>query len=132
VSPVRRLAARQRARLRMGRAGGRAMRRLQRAQARLASALAGDAELAGNAELARNDVTVSLGGVPHLVESREVGRRRRAVLVRRHQMLALGLATAGRPPGRLSVLASSAAVEVFVAVLVVVGVGVAIRALGGA
>ena len=120
VSPVRRLAARQRARLRMGRAGGRAMRRLQRAQAQLASALAGD------------KAAVSLAGVPHLVETREVGRRRRAVLVRRHQMLALGLATGGRPPGRLAVLASSAAVEVFVAVLVVVGIGVAIRALGGA
>ena len=71
VSPLRRLAARHRARRRLGFAGGRAMRRLQRAQAQLASALARDPGF----------------------DAGEVGRRRRAVLVRRRQMLALGLAT---------------------------------------
>jgi RsiW-degrading membrane proteinase PrsW (M82 family) len=127
ISPVRRLAARQRARLRMGRAGGRAMRRLQRAQARLASALAGDGAVAGTG------AAVNQAGRPRrLVESREVRRWRHAVLVRRHQMLALGLATGGRPPGRLAVLTASAAAELFVVVLLLVAIGVAVRALGGA
>src|SRR6185369_6418393 len=66
VSPRRRLAARQRARDRLGAAGARAVRRLQRAQARLAVALSRD-------------------------PAGEVPRRRREVLRRRHQLLALAL-----------------------------------------
>lgn len=75
VSPRRRLAARRRARLHLGSAGGRAVRRLQRSQARLAVALSRDP-----------------GG--------KVLRRRRDVLRRRHQLLALSLhhSSVGRGP----------------------------------
>jgi hypothetical protein len=73
VSPRRRFAARRRARARLGRAGGRAMRRLQRAQAQLAVALSRD-------------------------PGAEVGQRRRDVLGRRHQLAAVSLA--GGPTNR--------------------------------
>lgn len=68
VSPLRRLAERRRARHRLGRAGGRAVRRLQRAQANLAVTLARAA-----------DRTCG----PH-----EVARDRREVLLRRRELLA--------------------------------------------
>ena len=72
VSPRRRLAARRRARDRLGGAGARAVRRLQRAQAQLAAALSRD-------------------------PGAEAWRRRRDVLRRRHQLLALALDGADRP-----------------------------------
>ncbi|HLT10940.1 MAG TPA: PrsW family glutamic-type intramembrane protease [Micromonosporaceae bacterium] len=68
VSPLRRLAERRRARHRLGRAGGRAVRRLQRAQAKLAVTLARAAERTCG---------------PY-----EVARRRREVLLRRRELLA--------------------------------------------
>lgn len=68
ISPLRRMAERRRARHRMGRAGGRAVRRLQRAQARFAVALACAADRAAGAA--------------------EVAQRHRDVLVRRRQLLA--------------------------------------------
>jgi RsiW-degrading membrane proteinase PrsW (M82 family) len=75
VSPHRRLAERRRARVRLGRAGGRAVRRLQRAQARLAVALSRD-------------------------PGAKVLLRRREVLRRRHQLLALSLRRMSAGPGR--------------------------------
>jgi RsiW-degrading membrane proteinase PrsW (M82 family) len=106
VSPSRRFAARRKARLRLGRHGARAVRRLQRAQARLAVALSRDP-----------------GG--------EVMRRRRDVLARRHQLLALGLAAGAGPVRRAAVIKATATVilELITIAVIVVGVGLAIRAL---
>jgi protease PrsW len=108
VSPLRRFAARRHARLRLGLAGGRAVRRLQRAQARLAVAVARDP-----------------AGV--------VTRRRREVLRRRHQLLALGLAGGTGPVKRAATLTAAATMlgEVALIGVLVVGVGLAIRAFGG-
>jgi RsiW-degrading membrane proteinase PrsW (M82 family) len=107
ISPLRRFAARRHARLRLGRAGGRAVRRLQRSQARLAVAVARD-------------------------PAAEVTRRRRDVMARRHELLALGLTGTG-PTRRAAVLTGVATVigELLVVGLLVVGVGLAIRAFGG-
>jgi RsiW-degrading membrane proteinase PrsW (M82 family) len=106
VSPSRRFEARRKARLRLGRAGSRAVRRLQRAQAKLAVALSRD-------------------------PGAEVMRRRRDVLSRRHQLLALGLAAG--PVRRAAVLTATATVvlELIALAVIVIGVGLAIRALGG-
>ncbi len=108
VSPRRRVAARRRARLRLGRAGAAAVRRLQRAQAQLAVAVSRD-------------------------PGAEVLRRRREVLARRHQLLALSIAVRGAVIGRTATVAAAAAVvaEVAVIALLIVGIGIAIRALGG-
>ncbi len=108
VSLRQRIRARRRARLRLGRGGARAVRRLQRAQARLAVALSRD-------------------------PGAEVSRRQREVLVRRHQLLALGIAAAGTPVRRSAALAAAAVVvaETLVVALLVLGIGLAIRALGG-
>jgi len=109
VSPLRRFAARRHARLRLGRAGGRAVRRLQRAQARLAVAVSRD-------------------------PAAEVTRRRREVLSRRHHLLALGLAAGTGPVRRATVLTAAATVlaELATVAALVLGVGLAIRAFGGA
>jgi RsiW-degrading membrane proteinase PrsW (M82 family) len=108
VSPLRRFAARRHARLRLGRSGGRAVRRLQRAQARLAVAVSRD---------------------PAAV----VTRRRREVLTRRHQLLALGLAAGTGPAKRAAALTFAATVVAELAMIgvIVFGVGLAIRAFGG-
>jgi hypothetical protein len=108
VSPRRRMEARRRARLRLGRPGARAVYRLQRAQAHLAVAIARDP-----------------GG--------EVLRRRRDVLRHRHQLLALGLAAGGGKMRRSAALRASAVLvfETVAVGLLVVGIGIAIRALGG-
>ena len=107
ISPMRRFAARRRARLRLGRAGGRAVRRLQRSQARLAVAVARD-------------------------PAAEVTRRRRDVMTRRHELLALSLAGTG-PTRRAALLTGVATVigELLVVAALVLGVGLAIRAFGG-
>jgi RsiW-degrading membrane proteinase PrsW (M82 family) len=107
ISPLRRFTARRRARLRLGRAGGRAVRRLQRSQARLAVAVARDS-------------------------AAEVIRRRRDVMIRRHDLLMLSLTGTG-PTRRAAVLTGVATVvaELLVVALLVVGVGLAIRAFGG-
>ena len=104
VSPRRRVAARRRARLRLGWAGARAMRRLQRAQAQLAVALSRD-------------------------PGAEVLRRRRDVLSRRHQLLALGMNGRGRPPRRPAVLIGATVAEALVVGALVLGVALAIRKL---
>jgi RsiW-degrading membrane proteinase PrsW (M82 family) len=105
VSPRRRLAARQRARDRLGGAGARAVRRLQRAQARLAAALSRD-------------------------PAGEVRRRRREVLRRRHQLLALALDGADRPMRRTTV--PVVVIGVVLGVAAVVGVAVAIELIPNA
>ena len=105
VSPRRRLAARQRARDRLGAAGARAVRRLQRAQARLAVALSRD-------------------------PAGEVPRRRREVLRRRHQLLALALNGADRPTRRTTV--PVVVIGVVLGVAAVVGVAVAIQLIPNA
>jgi RsiW-degrading membrane proteinase PrsW (M82 family) len=108
VSPRSRVRARQHARLRLGRAGGRAVRRLQRAQARLAVAISRD-------------------------PGAEVVRRRREVLVCRHRLMALSIAASGAPERRYAFAAASAAVvaEAVVVGLILLGLGYAIAALGG-
>jgi RsiW-degrading membrane proteinase PrsW (M82 family) len=108
VSPLQRVAARRKARLRLGWAGARAVRRLQRAQAQLAVAVSRDP------------------GV-------EVLRRRLDVIARRHQLLALSLAAGQLPRRRATALNAPAvfALQVLVVGLLVVGIGLAIRALGG-
>jgi hypothetical protein len=105
VSPRRRLAARQRARDRLGGAGARAVRRLQRAQAQLAAALSRD-------------------------PGAEVRRRRRDVLRRRHQLLALALDGADRPLRRTAV--PVLVIGVVLGVAAVVGVAVAIELIPNA
>jgi RsiW-degrading membrane proteinase PrsW (M82 family) len=103
VSPRRRLAARKQARSRLGVAGARAMGRLQRAQAQLAVAISRD-------------------------PGAEVLRRRRDVLVRRHQLIALGIrGNARRPSGLMA--SGVLAVEILALSLVVLGVALAIRLL---
>jgi hypothetical protein len=106
VSPRRRVAERRRARLRLGWAGARAVGRLQRAQARLAAALARD-------------------------PGAEVLRRRRDVLGRRHQLLALGMNGRGRPARRPSARVASAVgiAEALLVGLVLLGLALAIRDL---
>jgi protease PrsW len=101
ISPRRRLAARRRARLRLGAAGARAMGRLQRAQAQLAVAISRD-------------------------PGAEVTRRRREVLTRRHQLAAVGLRGRER---RLSGLVATAVLlgEIAVIVLMVLAVAIGIR-----
>jgi hypothetical protein len=108
VSPRKRVAERRVARLRLGWAGARAVRRLQLAQARLAVAVSRD-------------------------PSAEVLRRRLDVLARRHQLLALSLAAGPLPRRRLTALSTPAmfALQLVLVCLLVVGVGLAIRALGG-
>jgi protease PrsW len=103
VSPRRRLAARRRARIRLGSAGARALGRLQRAQAQLAVAISRD-------------------------PGAEVLRRRRDVLVRRHQLIALGIRGSGRRPSTL-VASGMLAAEILGLSLVVLGVALAIRLL---
>jgi hypothetical protein len=105
VSPRRRVAARRRARVRLGWAGARAVRRLQRAQAQLAVALSRD-------------------------PGAEVLRRRRDVLSRRHQLLALGMNGRGRPPRRPAVVVGATVAEALVVGALVLGVALAIRKLG--
>lgn len=108
VSPRRRVAARRRARLRLGWAGARAVRRLQRAQAQLAVAVSRD-------------------------PGAEVLRRRLAVIARRHQLLSLSLA-AGHLPRRKAAVFSTPAmfvVQLLAVGLLVIGIGLVIRALGG-
>lgn len=112
ISPRRRHAARRQARDRLGWTGARAVRRLQRAQARLAVALtrAGNPRFHG-----------------------EVPARYRDVLDRRADLRELSHSAGGRSPRRTSLAA--AAIVVLEAALVgvlVIGVGFAIRALGGA
>jgi RsiW-degrading membrane proteinase PrsW (M82 family) len=107
ISPLRRFAARRHARLRLGWAGGRAVRRLQRSQARLAVAVARQPPA-------------------------EVTRRRRDVMTRRHDLLALGLTGTG-PTRRAAVLTGVAMIigELLVVGLLLVGVGLAIRVFVG-
>jgi RsiW-degrading membrane proteinase PrsW (M82 family) len=103
VSPRRRFAARRRARTRLGWAGGRAVRRLQRAQAQLAVALSRD-------------------------PGAEVVHRRRDVLGRRHQLVALSLA-GGPANRRTAALATSALVigETLLVGVLAAGVALLIR-----
>ncbi len=111
VSPRRRFAARRRARDRLGLAGVRATRRLQRAQAQLAVALARD---------------------PFREPGPEVRHRRRDVLGRRHQLMALSLA--GGPVNRRAAVVSAAAVVVAQTLTIgvlVAGIGFALRLMGG-
>jgi RsiW-degrading membrane proteinase PrsW (M82 family) len=111
VSPRRRLEARRHARVRLGMAGGRATRRLQRAQARLASALARDP-----------------AGFP----GPETLSRRAEVLTRRHELAALSIS--GTRYSRRTVAVTVGAVMVAQAAAIaalVAGIGVAIRMLSG-
>jgi RsiW-degrading membrane proteinase PrsW (M82 family) len=111
VSPRRRFAARRRARQRLGWAGAGAVRRLQRAQARLAVALSRD---------------------PSRCPGVEAARRRREVIGRRHQLVALSLA--GSPVNRRIVVLSVVAVVLAEAVAVgilVAAISLGIRALAG-
>jgi len=103
-----RAAARRVARARLGTAGARAMRRLQKAQERLAVALSRD-------------------------PGAELVNRRREVLVRRHQLLALGVAASFAPPRAHPTLAVSTAVAVGALVVAVgiAGLTLALRAFGG-
>ena len=112
VSPRRRVARRRRARLRLGHRGARAVRRLQSAQAKLA---------------------VALSREPSREPGAEVARRRREVLVRRHELMHLSLVASGtRPPAHPGVAASAVLVVYgLVIALMVAGIGVAIRVLGG-
>lgn len=112
VSPRRRLAARKHARLRLGRAGARAVGRLQRAQARLAVA-----------------VSREPGPAPQL--SPEVMRLRRVVLRRRHELMALGLGVRETSLRRPAVIAVSAlVVGALLIILLLVGADIIARALG--
>jgi RsiW-degrading membrane proteinase PrsW (M82 family) len=106
ISPRRRVAERRRARIRLGWAGARAVRRLQRAQARLAAALARH-------------------------PGAEVLRRRRHVLSRRHQLLALAMHGRGRParPASALVRSSVGIVEALLVGLVLLGLALAIHDL---
>jgi protease PrsW len=108
VSPRRRVAERRRARLRLGWAGSRAVRRLQRAQAQLAVAVSRD-------------------------PGAEVLRRRRDVIARRHQLLSLSLAAGHLPRHRATTLSTPAMLmlQLLLVGLLVIGIGLAIRALGG-
>jgi RsiW-degrading membrane proteinase PrsW (M82 family) len=112
VSPRRRLGARRQARSRLGLAGGHAVRRLQRAQALLAVALARD---------------------PSRQRGTEVLRRRRDVLGSRHRLVALALA--GSPGNRRAAVVAASGViaaETLAVAIVVAGIGLAIQLLGGA
>lgn len=135
VSPLRRLAERRHARLRLGLAGGRAMRRLQRAQALLAVALSRATEARATEAPATEDRATE----DHrrqgerravILDTAEITHRRRDVVARRHQLLALGVASR-RPVSRIAAVATSGAVGLVAIVLVVIGIGVAVRALGG-
>jgi hypothetical protein len=108
VSPRRRVAERRRARLRLGWAGSRAVRRLQRAQAQLAVAVSRD-------------------------PGAEVLRRRREVIARRHQLLWLSLAAGHLPRHRATTLSTPAllVLQLLLVGLLVIGIGLAVRALGG-
>ncbi len=102
ISPRRRVAARRVARDRLGRTGSRAVRRLQRAQAQLAVALSRD-------------------------PGAEVLRRRRDVLSRRHQLLALSMNGQGRPRRGPLAMAAVTVGKALLAALIVLGLAVAIR-----
>jgi RsiW-degrading membrane proteinase PrsW (M82 family) len=104
VSPRRRVAARRRARDRLGWTGTRAVRRLQRAQAQLAVALSRD-------------------------PGAEVLRRRRDVLSRRHQLLALSMNGQDRPRRGPLAMAAFMVGKALLVALVVLGLAVAIRDL---
>jgi hypothetical protein len=106
VSPRRRYAARRKAHLRLGRAGAQAVRRLQRAQAQLAVAVSRD-------------------------PGAEVRRRRRDVMARRHQLLALGLTAGARVPPARAPAGAVVMLRTLLLGLLVVGIGFAIYALGG-
>ena len=111
VSPRRRFAARRRARTKLGWAGGRAVRHLQRAQAQLAVALSRD---------------------PSREPGPDVQRRRRDVLSRRHRLMALSLA--GSPVNRRRAMISASAVvlaETLAVGVIAAGIGFAIQLLGG-
>jgi RsiW-degrading membrane proteinase PrsW (M82 family) len=112
VSPRRRVAQRRRARLRLGRAGASAVRRLQSAQAKLAVALARD---------------------PSREPGPDVLKRRREVLVRRHELLAMWLVAGGTP--RRSAAAMTSALILVYALLAAAFIGavaMAIHTLAGA
>jgi RsiW-degrading membrane proteinase PrsW (M82 family) len=104
VSPRRRFAARRRARARLGWAGARAVRRLQRAQAHLAVALSRD-------------------------PGAEVGHRRHDVLGRRHQLAALSLARGSGSSRKTTALVTSALVigEALLVGVLAAGVALLIR-----
>jgi len=105
VSPRRRGAARRHAQLRLGWRGARAVRRVQRAQAHLAVALSRD-------------------------PGAEVLRRRRDVLSRRHQLLALSMHGRDRPQWGTAKTRAAVAIGEAVAVgLVALGLALAIRDL---
>ncbi|MCI0688069.1 MAG: PrsW family intramembrane metalloprotease [Sporichthyaceae bacterium] len=104
MSPRRRLAARRAARVRLGWHGARAVRRLQRSQAQLAVALARD-------------------------PGAEVSRRRRDVLSRRHQLLALSLHGQGRTRRGPLLDVAVAVIQAVAAALVLLGLAIAIRDL---
>jgi RsiW-degrading membrane proteinase PrsW (M82 family) len=108
VSPRRRFAARRHARSRLGWTGGRAVRKLQRAQAQLAVAVSRD-------------------------PGAEVGHRRRAVLSRRHRLVALSL-SASKANRRRSALVTSAVVvgETVVVAFLVAAIALLIRLMEGA
>jgi hypothetical protein len=63
----------------------------------------------------------------------EVLRRRRDVLVRRHQLVALGLAAGSLPRRRTNAVVASTlvVVQTVVVALVVIGIALTIHALGG-
>jgi RsiW-degrading membrane proteinase PrsW (M82 family) len=107
VWPRRRVAERRRARERLGWPGARAVRRLQRAQAHLAVAVSRDPDA-------------------------EVLRRRLDVLARRHELTALSLAgqVQQRRPTRLSTPVVFG-LQLLLVCLLLLGLGIMIRALGG-
>ncbi len=109
VWPSKRVAERRRARLRLGWAGARAVRRLQRAQARLAVAVSRDPDA-------------------------EILRRRLSVLARRHELTALSLAAGQVRRRQLTTLSTPVVVglQVLLVCLLLLGIGMLIRAFGGA
>jgi RsiW-degrading membrane proteinase PrsW (M82 family) len=111
VSPRWRFNARRQARRKLGWAGARATRRLQRAQAHLAVALSRD---------------------PSREPGPEVLQRRREVLRLRHELMALGLA-GGRVNRRRAMLTASAVIlaETLAVGALVAGISFAVRWLGG-
>jgi hypothetical protein len=88
------------------------VRRLQSAQAKLA---------------------VALSREPSREPGAEVARRRREVLVRRHELMHLSLVASGTRPPAHPAMAASAVLVVYglLVTLMVAGIGVAIRVLGG-
>jgi RsiW-degrading membrane proteinase PrsW (M82 family) len=110
TSPSRRVGARRSARIRLGAGGARAVRRLQRAQARLAVALSRD-------------------------RRSEAARRWREVLLRRHELLALGVseAVAPMPRRRHFALGNTGAfvAEIIVLGIAAIGITLVIGALRG-